>query len=160
VDLCLYLNRFHLLEAVFSLGFTVVRICIFIIALGSSWNQLDHRLPRTKNTFNDFRLQLWQDILLHRPKEWALYMVGTSNVYRFLLHGHWFYIVIPHLQGSRSVTESRDLKEIWETGPHFADDPHHPHQKMPSGYVNRLLLKMAIELVDFPIKNGDVIIAT
>ena len=27
--------------------------------------------------------------------------------------------------------------------------------KLPSGYVNSLLLKMAIEIVDFPIKNGD-----
>ena len=26
---------------------------------------------------------------------------------------------------------------------------------LPSGYVNSLLLKMAIEIVDFPIKNGD-----
>ena len=27
---------------------------------------------------------------------------------------------------------------------------------VPSGYVNSLLLKMAIEIVSFPIKNGDV----
>ena len=26
---------------------------------------------------------------------------------------------------------------------------------LPSGYVNSLLLKMAIEIVSFPIKNGD-----
>jgi hypothetical protein len=26
---------------------------------------------------------------------------------------------------------------------------------LPSGYVNSLLLKMAIEIVDFPIENGD-----
>ena len=26
---------------------------------------------------------------------------------------------------------------------------------LPSGYVNSLLLKMAIEIVDFPIKHGD-----
>jgi len=26
---------------------------------------------------------------------------------------------------------------------------------VPSGYVNSLLLKMAIEIVDFPINNGD-----
>ena len=26
---------------------------------------------------------------------------------------------------------------------------------LPSGYVNSLLLKMAIEIVDFPITNGD-----
>jgi len=26
---------------------------------------------------------------------------------------------------------------------------------LPSGYVNRKLLKMAIEIVDFPMKNGD-----
>jgi len=26
---------------------------------------------------------------------------------------------------------------------------------LPSGYVNSLLLKMACEIVDFPIKNGD-----
>ena len=29
-----------------------------------------------------------------------------------------------------------------------------PSVKLPSGYVNSLLLKMAIEIVDFPIKNG------
>ena len=27
---------------------------------------------------------------------------------------------------------------------------------IPSGYVNSLLLKMAIEIVDLPIENGDV----
>jgi hypothetical protein len=28
-------------------------------------------------------------------------------------------------------------------------------KRLPSGYVNSLLLKMAIEIVDFPIENGD-----
>ena len=29
------------------------------------------------------------------------------------------------------------------------------YQGLPSGYVNSLLLKMAIEIVSVPIKNGD-----
>ena len=33
--------------------------------------------------------------------------------------------------------------------------PHGTMRGIPSGYVNSLLLKMAIEIVDFPIRNGD-----
>ena len=30
-----------------------------------------------------------------------------------------------------------------------------PYQRVPSGYVNSLLLNMAIEIVSFPMENGD-----
>ena len=34
-------------------------------------------------------------------------------------------------------------------------DARDPQQWLPSGYVNSLLLKMAIEIVDLPIETGD-----
>ena len=80
-------------------------------------------------------------------REWSY--IFLTNVYWVFSNTLW--LGQASLTTCHGVTPASHASNSWANGM----DPKGWSFGLPSGYVNRKLLKMAIEIVDFPMKNGD-----